>query len=528
METSAQHPTTQAYLIGAGIASLAGAVFLIRDAGVPGQNIHIIEEADTLGGCLDAQGTAETGYLSRGGRVFDELAHSCLFDLLSTIPAGMGHSLRDEILAFNLTHRYHSHCRLVEHGQRLDTPAFGLSWLDRLALMKLWLMPEWLIGPSRIQDLMPPGFFRTNYWAMWCTIFAFQPWHSAMEFRRYMLRLVQWVHTLATLSGVSRTPLNQYEYLILPIARWLKERGVQFHTNTQVVNLDFISEGAQQRVEAIQCIQGGVANKIKVPAGGLVFATLGSMTALTRIGTMTAPIQKLFRASEGAWALWETLAREHPEFGKPAVFNGNTALSRWQSFTLTLRTPLFPDLVTRFTGNATGTGGLVTFKDSAWLLSAVMLHRPHFSNQPDHVNVCWGYGLFPDRPGDYVHKPMSSCTGAEILEELCHHFGFQNQFQEILATSTCIPCEMPFITSQFMPRSAGDRPPVTPKGYSNLALMGQYCEIPSDTVFTVEYSVRSAQTAVYSLMKLDRKVQPIYKGYYHPLVMLRAARALFG
>jgi oleate hydratase len=516
------------YIIGGGIAGLACAVFLIRDGHVPGDAIHLFEESDVLGGSLDAQGTAEAGYLIRGGRMLDETAHTCLFDLLSAIPSasGSGMSLKDEIVAFNRDHRYHSHCRLVENGRQVEHPAFGLGWRDRFVLTRLWFTPESVIGSRRIQDFFRPAFFRSNFWAMWCTIFAFEPWHSAAEFKRYMLRLVQWIDTLPTLAGVVRTPLNQYEYVVLPLARWLKERGVHFHTNTRVVEIGFKSAGGITSVDRIRCMTGGTERDVAVPDGGLVFVTLGSMTAGTRVGSMTAPPETPLRESAGSWALWESLAKGRPEFGRPAVFNGNPALSRWLSFTLTLRSPLFVELVERFTGNRAGTGGLVTFKDSGWLMSAVMHYRPHFLGQPDHVNVCWGYGLFPDRPGDHVHKPMAECTGAEILAELCGQFGCSDRYAEIAATSTCIPCEMPYITSQFMPRSAGDRPPVVPAGYRNLAFLGQFCEIPGDTVFTVEYSVRSAQIAVYSLLNLRRRVPPIYKGQYSPRVVWRAVRAV--
>ena len=85
---------------------------------------------------------------------------------------------------------------------------------------------------------------------------------------------------------------------------------------------------------------------------------------------------------------------------------------------------------------------------------------------------------------------------------------------------------MPFITSQFLPRSKGDRPQVIPEGSKNLAFVGQYCELPDDVVFTVEYSVRSAQTAVYSLLGLEKEPPPVYKGQYDPRVLLKAFMAL--
>jgi oleate hydratase len=45
-------------------------------------------------------------------------------------------------------------------------------------------------------------------------------------------------------------------------------------------------------------------------------------------------------------------------------------------------------------------------------------------------------------------------------------------------------------------------------------------------VFTVEYSIRSAQTAVYALLGLDRKPAPVYHGKFDPRVLYRAFRAL--
>jgi len=159
-----------------------------------------------------------------------------------------------------------------------------------------------------------------------------------------------------------------------------------------------------------------------------------------------------------------------------------------------------------FSGNEAGTGGLVTFKDSNWLMSIVLAHQPHFANQPAHVQVFWGYGLFPDRVGNFVAKPMADCTGAELLQELCGHLRFD---PNTVATANCIPCRMPFITSMFMPRSPGDRPLPVPEGTRNFAFISQFVEIPLDTVFTVEFSVRAAQLAVYQLLGISKAIPPV-------------------
>jgi oleate hydratase len=139
-------------------------------------------------------------------------------------------------------------------------------------------------------------------------------------------------------------------------------------------------------------------------------------------------------------------------------------------------------------------------------MSIVLAHQPHFPDQPVGIQVFWGYALFPDRIGNYVPKAMADCNGEEILQELCGHLRFDLVTVE---SANCIPCRMPYITSMFMPRAKGDRPPPIPLGSTNLAFISQFVEIPDDVVFTVEYSVRVAQMAVYKLLDLNHKIPAI-------------------
>jgi oleate hydratase len=121
---------------------------------------------------------------------------------------------------------------------------------------------------------------------------------------------------------------------------------------------------------------------------------------------------------------------------------------------------------------------------------------------------------------------MGVCTGREILEEVLGHLHFDADREAILESANVIPCVMPYITSQFLVRKAGDRPHVVPKGSTNLAFIGQYAEQPDDVVFTVEYSIRSAQTAVYALLDLDKAPTPFYKGAHDPRVLFEALETL--
>lgn len=515
---------TKAYLVGGGIASLACAAYLIRDGHVPGRNIRIFEEARTAGGSLDAQGSADTGYVLRGGRMFDEEAYTCTYDLLSSIPSLRDPhvSVKEEMDAFNKTVKTSAKARLVENGRKVDVSSPGFSHRDRAGLLGLMALPEDVIGPRRIDDFFAPSFFETNFWFEWCTTFAFQPWHSAIEFKRYLLRFIHEFPRLNTLSGVRRTPYNQYDAIVVPVIAWLQAQGVHVDLGTRVMDLDFAPGDKEKTVERIHLRRDGKQEDIVVTKDDYVFVTIGSMTADSSFGSMTAAPRLETEKSGGAWTLWEAIARKQPDCGRPSVFDGRIDESLWESFTVTFRDPTFFRRVQDFTGNA-----LATFKDSHWLMSVVLPHQPYFINQPDDVTVCWGYGLFPNKEGNYVRKTMSTCTGEEILTELCAHLGFDEGVPRILTTSTCIPCMMPYITSQFLTRQRGDRPLVVPDGSTNLAFLGQYCEIPDDVVFTVEYSVRSAQTAVYTLLHVDKKVAPIYKGLHDLNVVYESIRTMF-
>jgi oleate hydratase len=208
------------------------------------------------------------------------------------------------------------------------------------------------------------------------------------------------------------------------------------------------------------------------------------------------------------------------------VFADHIDQSKWMSFTTTLTDSNLLDLIRDKTGNVPGEGGLVTFPQSSWLASIVIPHQPHFPGQPENVTVLWGYGLSVDAIGDFVRKPMAACTGREIMIEFLGHLGLGTQLDAILASSNCIPCMMPFITSQFLPREQGDRPWVVPTRSTNYGFIGQFCELPDDVVFTVEYSIRSAQAAVAELLCLKRTPPPVYKGTYDPRVVFEAFLAL--
>lgn len=518
----------KAYLVGSGIAALSAAAFLIRDGGFQGSDIHLFEGQRDIGGSLDAGGTADAGYTMRGGRMF-EAEFRCTYDLLGGIPTldDPSVSVTEEILAGHEEFAWNDIARLVDgDGKIVDTRSMGFSEHDRLALVRCLAAPEGHLDGKRITDCFGEHFFTTNFWFMWCTTFAFQPWHSAIEFRRYLRRFIHLFPEFSSMSGIYRTRYNQYDSIVRPLTAWLRERGVTIHTGCQVTDLGLVPGHRTTTVDTVHLSRGGHDERIAVSPEDLVLVTNGSMTDASSLGSHTAAPPPAPHRSE-AWLLWHRLARGRDDFGDPAAFDKHVKESRWESFTVTTKDPAFLDALERFSGRETGRGGLMTFTESNWLLSIVANRQPVYREQPDGLSVWWGYGLFPGRAGNHTPKPMTMCTGREILEEVLHHLHLDEETAaRALATSTVVPCLMPYITSQFLARRRDDRPKVVPEGSVNLAFIGQFAEVPDDVVFTVEYSVRTAWTAVAQLLHLEKSPPAVYKGHHDPHVLAAALETM--
>ncbi|GGY15143.1 oleate hydratase [Streptomyces djakartensis] len=514
----------KAYLVGSGIAALAAATFLIRDGGFDGADIHFFEEQRRVGGSLDADGTAHAGYTMRGARMF-ETEYRCTYDLLSGIPSldDPSVSVTQEILAGQEEFAWDDIARLVDgDGKAVDTRCMGFSERDRLELVRCLATPEGHLDGKRITDCFGEHFFTTTFWMLWCTTFAFQPWHSAIEFRRYLRRFLHLLPRFSSLSGVHHTRYNQYDSVVRPLTAWLREHGVTFHTGCHVTDLGLAPGCRSTRVEYIQLSRHGRDERIEVVPEDLVLVTNGSMTDASRLGSHTAAPSPPPHRSD-AWLLWHRLARGRDDFGNPDAFDKHVKESRWESFTVTSKDPALLKALEEFSGRETGKGGLMTSTESNWLLTVVVPRQPVYRDQPGDVSVWWGYALFPGRAGDHTPKPMTMCSGREILEEVLHHLPFDDTVTaRALETSTVVPCLMPYVTSPFLARRRGDRPQVVPSGSVNLAFIGQFAEVPDDVTFTVEYSVRTAWTAVARLLGLGRQPPAVHKGHHDPHVLAAA------
>ncbi|NMM64311.1 oleate hydratase [Clostridium sp. P21] len=518
-----------AYLVGAGLASLAAACFLIRDGQMKGENIYILEELSISGGACDGIKNSEKGFIIRGGREMEN-HFECLWDLFRSIPSieTENVSVLDEYYWLNKKDPNYSLIRAtVNRGKDAHTNGkFGLSKKASKELVKLFMTRNEDLYDKKISDVFSKEVINSNFWLYWRTMFAFRDWHSALEMKLYLQRFIHHIGGLPDLSALKFTKYNQYESLILPMVKYLKSHGVKFQYNTVVTNVVFYIKNDKKIAEKIVYKNGGKEECIKLTKDDLVFITNGSCTENSTLGDhYHAP--KFNSSISGCWELWRNIAKQHPAFGNPDKFCTNTEQTFWESATITTLDNKIPPYIEKickrdpFSGKVV-TGGIITIKDSNWLMSYTLNRQPHFKEQPKDQLVVWVYGLFSETLGNYIKKPLRQCTGLEITEEWLYHIGVPESEIHNLASNSarCIPCMMPYVTAFFMPRREGDRPKVVPDGSENFAFIGQFADTARDTVFTTEYSVRTAMEAVYTLLDIDRGIPEVFASCYDVRVLL--------
>lgn len=522
-----------AYIIGSGLAGLSAAVFLVRDAQMKGENIHILEELPVAGGSLDGAKRPNAGFVVRGGREMEN-HFECLWDMYRSIPSLEipGASYLDEYYWLDKEDPNSSNCRLIyNRGDRL--PSDGQYGLGKCTneIVKLIMTPEKELEGETIEEFFSDDFFKTNFWSYWSTMFAFEKWHSVAEMRRYAMRFIHHIDGLPDFTALKFNKYNQYESMVKPLLAYLKDHGVIFEYDCHVQNVEVDHDGKQKIAKKIIMTQNGKETEVPLTPNDIVFITNGSITESSTYGDQNTPAP-ITHAKGSSWKLWENLAKQDPDFGHPDVFCENLPERSWfVSATTTLKNkklaPYFERLTKRslYDGKV-NTGGIITIVDSNWELSFTIHRQPHFKSQnPDEI-VVWIYALYSDTEGNYIKKRVVDCSGKEIAEELLYHLGVpESQISELASEENMntVPVYMPYITSYFMPRHSGDRPAVVPDGSVNIAFIGNFAESPTrDTVFTTEYSVRTAMEAVYTLLNVDRGVPEVFDSIYDIRQLLRA------
>ena len=527
----------RAYIIGTGLAGLSAAFYLVRDAQMKGENIHLLEKLDLAGGSCDGRKDVTKGFYMRGGREMDN-HFECMWDMFRSVPSieDSNVSVLDEYYWLNKHDPNYSLCRATTNcGEDAHTDKlFKLDKESAMALSKLFITPEEKLENKKISDVLPESFWETNFWLYWQTMFAFQKWSSALEMKRYLCRYVHHIDGLPDFSALRFTKYNQYESMILPLVNYLQEHGVKIDYGIDVKNVIIENQSCKKIAKQIIYENNGKEKIISLTEDDLVFITNGCCTDTSCYGDQNnAPDLSIIKNGYGeSWDMWKNIAIQASdgEFGNPDKFCSDVEKTNWMSATIAVSDERIIKYIMNICkrdprkGRVT-TGGIVTVKDSVknWYLSWTINRQPQFKAQDKNTVLVWVYALNTNKEGNFMKKPIRLCTGKEVCEEWLYHIGFPKDVIEKYADKcNTTTCYMPYINAFFQPRKKNDRPLVVPKDAINFAFLGQFAETPRDTIFTTEYSIRTGMEAVYTLLNVDRAVPEVWGSKYDVRELLKA------
>ena len=169
---------TQAWLVGSGIASLAAAVYLIRDAKMMATNIHILDVHDGTGGGIRSCGNAEHGYVLYAGSL-PYFHDKCVDELLSLVPSAKAanKTILGTIYDFEREEvpkpPEHAATRILRQGdkglEKVEANQLHIGCQQRLELIKIMLQSERSLGSQSIEAFFDKSFFKSNFWILWST-----------------------------------------------------------------------------------------------------------------------------------------------------------------------------------------------------------------------------------------------------------------------------------------------------------------------------------------------------------------------
>ncbi|KAJ6018990.1 hypothetical protein N7522_001057, partial [Penicillium canescens] len=512
MASSAKHSrrspeTTEAWILGSGTASLASAVYLIKNAHLRPSAVHVLDEHLSLQQTLHHQGSTHAGYDQFAG-CLPAPAGSGLTELLDMIPSAVteGRSYLHDLRAAeeqNAMNRNGGTCFIAQNKgafRHLPTESLNIGWSHRIHLMHLLIKEEESLQKREIRHFFRESFFRSTFWTIWSTQFGFQPWHSAAEFRRAVRQYLSDFHSLSILSCLDLTGYYQYESIYLPIYFFLRSQGVDFQFNIKIRNVETTVNQNRRTISRLAVSQNGLDFGNVIGPSDIVIATPGSTTSGSRIGTNDLPPAcNSIEAGDhldANWALWLEAGNKYSDHGNPYTFCTRKSESMLESFTITTEHIGFVEYLQSLSRCTSQAGAIILMMNSNWGLRLCVPVQPVFTHQSQDVCVLWGFALFPENEGEHVKKNMLVCSGAEIMSEILYYLNPPGEMAtEALQRSITIPRVMPRMSSALLTRSLEDRACITPESVVNIGLVGPFVESPWRTCVDTSYGVYAARAA---------------------------------
>lgn len=337
--------------------------------------------------------------------------------------------------------------------------------------------------------------------------FALRPCHSALEFQRCLRKYLEDAEYCQV--DTSAVAFHDIKSLRETLRYHLENEGVDFWPNTVVRDLKLLTENSWASISMIEATRNGKSVQIAISMEDIVLVALGSASSGSLTGSNGSPPPpipvKADRIMNASWSLWFRLLQYSPEFGNPTAFCTHLSESKVEAFTITLQDG--GQNLYRYLTEQIGETSSLAIPDSNWSLCISPCQRLTGSEEWTKAYTIWGYGITPERYGNFIEKPMCCCAGQEILSELISHLG--PGFDGALSMSITIPRLIPLASASLMRRNRADRPQTIPKNTRNIGIIGIFSEVADDTVCGFEYGIRDAQIAVYGLMGLHQSLPKV-------------------
>lgn len=484
------------YLSDTSLASLAVAVYLIRDYNFDGDNIHIFAPQDFLGGRCSKANNKE---VVLNGNVWLHENDCCRFwELFRSIPSveNKGASVKGDIVHFNQDHPFTLTKLPILRSQ--NEGSLGVGKKERRFLEKLVLIADEKLEKVSVQDWFGENsqFFQSDFWILLRTLYELKESSSVRFLRTLLLTQTEELRHIKTLEGWMQLPQHPYDALIVPLYSYLKGYGVHFHIGASITDIRF-SDTYNLRANHLLVQEGKQRYQIEVNSDDLCICALGEEERRAAFGSMDASCQIPAESED----LWNCLASHRSELNVPGkLFEPKDGAQG--TFIIKLKETDFIALLQQ----ANIDNRFWCLADSNWGLSFYMNPQSETKDEIADISL-YGSVLYPFELGDYVRKPFAECAGKEILIELLSHLGLQEHLEEIVKQcNAAIPCVLPHAQAA---KLAENEPVLNSAKLndSNFAVLSPYRKIASCN--WLENQVAQAYDTVENLMhpQIERKEQ---------------------
>lgn len=160
-----------AWLLGSSVASLASAVYLIRDSKVPASHIHLIETRRTPEDGITTTGDPVSGYDYQAA-LMPSLSDICIEGLLASVTSAPKAGKDNIGKAKKGPPPMSLLIQCDRELEMMDASTFCVGLKVRTQLAVFMLKPEKSLSGKKINTFFERSFFASKFWALWSTMYG--------------------------------------------------------------------------------------------------------------------------------------------------------------------------------------------------------------------------------------------------------------------------------------------------------------------------------------------------------------------